>query len=277
MLLKIAAFAVTFYIALLAVLFLFQRRLIYHPVQTLGLEALENAPNAKLIALTTQDKTAIAAWHIPTENPSLPLIVYFHGNAGHIGERIEKLNHYVRAGFGILAVSYRGFGNSQGFPTETGLYDDAMTTVQNAIEALNIPPNRLLLMGESLGTGVATHTAKALADQGNPVFALVLEAPYTSVANRSQELYPYIPALYMVRDKFLSIDKIKHVKCPLLIFHGESDAVIPVHHGRALLEAALEPKHGIFFPKVGHTDFDAETLAKELKTFVEAHTRTSEG
>lgn len=261
------------YTGLMLSMFLLQRRLMYHPVQTLNLNALEHAPDAKLIALTTHDKTAIAAWHIPAKDDTLPLIVYFHGNAGHIGDRIAKLNEYVAKGFGLLAVSYRGFGNSTGKPSEPGLYDDAMTTVRNATQVLDYPPSRILLVGESLGSGVAVQTAKSLADAGTPAFGLMLEAPYTSVANRSQELYPFVPAFYLVRDRYESIKKIRGIRCPLLVVHGEADAVIPVHHGRTLLDTAEEPKRGVFYPDIGHTDFDAKSLADELERFARENQR----
>lgn len=266
MLLTFILCAAVFYLGVMAAMFLLQRKLMYHPVT--AIEAPEfYSPTAKLIALTTQDKTAIEAWHVPPLDESLPLIVYFHGNAGHIGDRMAKLNHFVAKGFGLLAVSYRGYGKSKGLPSEPGLYDDAFTTVQNAMSSLQIPASRMILYGESLGTGIATQTAKTLADAGTPAKGLVLEAPYTSVAARSQELYPFIPARYLVRDKYDSITKIKDVKCPVLLFHGEKDVVIPVHHGHALLAAAADPKRGIFYPEVGHTDFDPETLANEVLAF----------
>lgn len=248
--------------------FVFQRKLMYHPSKLIELPAAYGVEKAEIIPLKTQDGLSIEAWYIAPENKAHPLIVYFHGNAGHIGDRMEKLNHFVQKGFGLLAVSYRGYGKSQGAPTEAGLFEDARTLLRYAAEALGFAPERLLLYGESLGTGVATYAAKTLKDADTPVFALVLEAPYTSVAKRSQELYPYLPAFYMVRDKYESIKRIAHVGCPVLIFHGEEDVVIPVHHGRTLLAAASEPKQGMFFPGVGHTDFPPEELAAALEALV---------
>lgn len=261
----LAALAV--YLLIMLGMFLFQRRLMYYP----EIEILEPAHygigNVKVIPLVTEDKVSIEAWHVLQADTSLPLIVYFHGNAGHVGDRMAKIAEFAAAGFGILAVSYRGYGKSQGRPSERGLYEDARTALRHALREIGLKPRDVVLYGESLGTGIAVHTAKVMADSGTPVGGLVLEAPYTSVARRSQEMYPFIPARWLVKDKYPSIDKIAHIDCPLLLFHGELDTVIPVHHGRALLAAAKEPKQGVFFPDVDHTQFDHPTLARHLLEF----------
>lgn len=135
-------------------------------------------------------------------------MVYYHGNAGHIGDRMAKLSHFAAAGFGVLAVSYRGYGKSEGAPSEPGLYADARASLRHALDKLNVPARNILVYGESLGTGIATQMAKDMADAGHPVAGLVLEAPYTSVARRAQEMYPFLPAAWLARDKYHSIDKI---------------------------------------------------------------------
>lgn len=255
------------YLLILLGMFVFQRRLMYYPESTIYAPGHYGVENVKVIPLVTEDGIDIEAWHVLQADTSLPLLVYCHGNAGHIGDRMEKINHFIGVGFGILAVSYRGYGNSKGAPTEHGLYEDVRTALRHALEEIGLTPQDVILYGESLGSGIATHTAKTMADGGTPVGGLVLEAPYTSVARRSQELYPFIPAAWLVKDKYRSIDKIAHIGCPLLLFHGEEDTVIPAHHGRTLLAAAQEPKRGIFFPSVGHTDFDHPTLARHLLDF----------
>lgn len=264
MLLQVLGLGLVVYGGIVLGVFLCQRHLMYHPDRLIELPTAYGAETAQVIPLTAEDGVTLEAWYIPPVNPAYPLILYFHGNAGHIGNRMEKLGHFAAKGFGILALSYRGYGKSAGAPSEAGLFADARALLRYAMEDLKLPPERLLLYGESLGTGVATYAARQLADAGTPVAALALEAPYTSVANRSQELYPFLPAFYMVRDKYESIKRIAGIHCPLLIFHGEQDTVIPVHHGRALLAAAQEPKEGFFFPGIGHTDFDPEKLAEAL-------------
>lgn len=255
------------YLLIMLGMFLFQRRLMYYPEVQIFEPKHYGIENVKVIPLVTEDGFSIEAWHVLQADTSLPLIVYYHGNAGHIGDRMAKISHFAAAGFGILAVSYRGYGNSKGVPSERGLYEDARTALHHALKELGLKPHQVVLYGESLGSGIATHTAKVMADNGTPVGGLVLEAPYTSVARRSQEMYPFIPASFLVRDKFHSIDKIAHIDCPLMIFHGERDTVIPIHHGRSLLEMAKEPKRGHFFDDVDHTQFDYPTLAQHLLDF----------
>lgn len=255
------------YVLVLLGMFAFQRKLMYVPETTIYDPAHYGVQNATVLTLETEDGVQIEAWELPRADKALPLIVYYHGNAGHVGDRMAKLSHFVAAGFGVLAVSYRGYGRSHGAPTEQGLYADARAVLRYALKELESDPKQILLYGESLGSGVATQMAREMADGGTPVGGLVLEAPYTSVARRSQELYPFIPAYYLVKDKYHSIDKIAGISCPLLLFHGERDTVIPVAHGRELLEKAKEPKQGIFYPDVDHTSFNPSELAKHLLAF----------
>lgn len=255
------------YVLVLLGMFAFQRKLMYVPETTIYDPEHYGVQNATVLTLKAEDGVQIEAWQLPRADKTLPLIVYYHGNAGHVGDRMAKLSHFVAAGFGMLAVSYRGYGRSHGAPTERGLYADARAALRYALKELETDPKRIMLYGESLGSGIATHMAKEMANAGTPVGGLVLEAPYTSVARRSQELYPYIPAFYLVKDKYHSIDKIENIRCPLLLFHGEMDTVIPIAHGKELLAKAKEPKQGVFYPDVDHTAFDYSELTKHLLAF----------
>lgn len=275
MLLQLLKFFIVLYLGVMLTMTLLQRRLMYHPEKNIlhpedyGLNAVQE------LQLKAADGVHVQAWYIPPTNPTFPLILYFHGNAGHIGDRAVKLGQFAHAGFGVLGVSYRGFGKSEGSPSEQGIYLDATALVDYAVHQLDKKPDTLLLYGESLGSGVATQMAKDLADKATPAHGLVLEAPYTSVASRSQELYPYLPAYYLVRDRYLSIQKITSIKCPLLLFHGERDAVIPIWHGRTLLATAIGPKKGIFYPDVDHTSFDPATLTKEILIWLEENAKST--
>lgn len=267
MFLSLLATAVTLYLLIMLGMFAFQRRLMYVPEKSILDPEHYGVPQAAIIPLVAEDGIEIEAWHLPHAKPELPFIVYYHGNAGHVGDRMAKISHFAAAGFGVLAVSYRGYGRSNGLPSEAGLYADARAALTHALHKLGLEAHQVMLYGESLGTGIATQMAKDMADSGTPVAGLVLEAPYTSVARRAQEMYPFLPAAWLARDKYHSINKIAAVRCPVLIFHGERDTVIPVRHGRALLAKALEPKQGIFFPDVDHTAFDFPTLTRHLLDF----------
>lgn len=259
-------FACFTYLLVLVVMYVYQRKLMYYPEKLIYDAAHYGVPAAIITPIKAEDGTSLEIWHLLPPKTGGQYLLYFHGNAGHIGDRMEKLRIYNEAGFGVIGVSYRGFGRSEGSPSEMGLYMDAKAAFRYA-QSLGLEAKDLILYGESLGSGIATETAKWLADNGTPAKGLVLEAPYTSVAGRAQEKYPFIPARYLVHDKFESIAKIKGIHCPLLIFHGARDAVIPIHHGRTLLATALDPKEGIFFDEVDHTQFPFTTLAGHLKRF----------
>ena len=254
--------AILVYVGILVGMALFQRSLMYFPKGAVREPAQYGLPHAEDIRLITDDGIRIQAWYQPaTENR--PTLLYFHGNAGHLGERAEKLATFADRGFGFLLVSYRGYGKSEGQPSEQGLYTDGRAGMAYLRESLGLSLADILLYGESLGSGIAVELATAF-----PVAGLILEAPYTSVENRAAELYPFIPVRWLIKDRFDSIGKIAQVTTPLLLFHGHKDRTMPVRHGRALLAAANDPKCGVFYPKVGHTDFDYTALADELEQFV---------
>lgn len=256
--------AAAVYAALLAVLYSQQRNLIFHPdthiqaPEAYGLSGFEsiNIPNGEV---------TLQLWQRAPE-AGMPLIVYFHGNASHLGNRAPVFAALAGKGFGVLGLSYRGYGNSTGSPSEEGLLSDARAAMRYASEKLGVAPQQIIIYGESLGTGVAVAMAGEF-----PVAGLVLQAAYTSVANRAAELYPYVPVRLLLKHRFDSLARISKVRCPLLMFHGELDATIPVAHGRALLAAAAEPKKGVFFADIDHNNFDNALISEHVLAFAKEH------
>ena len=254
------------YLFLLVGLFLLQRNMLYFPARDLGAPEQYGVTGFRPITLTAEDGMRLTAWQHDAA-PGYPTIIYFHGNAGHLGYRAAKYSALAEAGFGVVALSYRGFGTSEGTPTEQGLYHDARSALNYAMGERGLPITRILLYGESLGSGIAVQMATEY-----PVAGLILEAPYTSILNRARAVVPVIvPVKLILKDHYASIDKIGQVKAPLLLFHGEKDQVVPVGDGRAILAAANEPKEGLFFPEVDHTQFDLPTLTSAMQRFGEAH------
>lgn len=235
------------YLVGLAILFALQRQLLFPAgkeppsLKRAGLVGLMES-----VELTTADGLALLAWYHRPPNPSSPLILLFHGNGGTIEIRAAKAKAYIDAGFGVLMPEYRGYGGNPGSPSEDGLYADGRAALAFAA-AQGIAPDRVVLLGESLGTGVAVQLAME-----QRVAALVLEAPYSSVADVAQGDFPLLPVWWLVRDRFDSVDKIAHVQAPLFIVHGERDEVIPVRFGRAMFAAASEPKEALWLPGAGH-------------------------
>lgn len=216
--------------------------------------------------LTTGDQVNIVCWYQPPPEQHAPVIVYFHGNAVHLGEdwRINKFRSFIEHGYGVCSISYRGYGNSEGHASEQGLYTDARAMLHYVMNDKKIAQRQLILYGESLGTGVAVQMAL----EYQRVKALILEAPYRSIERKGVENYPWLPVRILIKDRFDSISKAPHIKTPTLIIHGELDQTIPVSHGRDLLQSLkTKKKKGIFPPDNSHTDFDPEFLTQQLTEF----------
>jgi hypothetical protein len=195
--------------------------------------------------------------------PGRPVIVYFHGNGGHIGYRAERLLRFAREGYGVLMAEYRGYGGNPGIPSEAGFYADGRAALA-FLDREGVATNRLVLYGESLGSGVAVELATQ-----HKIGALILEAPFTSVAEVAQCHFRYVPASRMIIDRFDSLSRIGRLEAPLLVLHGERDRVVPVRFGRALLDAAPEPREGWFAPEGGHEDLARYGSLDVVVAFVE--------
>ncbi len=253
------------YVLALIALFVFQRSLMYHTNAVLVPLAETQIPTA--IERTTESEPGLhlTSWYLPPKG-NMPVIVYFHGNAGTIADRDYKVAPWHAAGYGIWLTGYRGFGSNPGKPSEQGLYNDARA-VFVALKEEGVGPDRIFVYGESLGTGVATQMAMELADAGTLLRGLVLEAPFTSMPAAAQEHHPYAPAKWLVRDRYDNLSKIAKIKTSLMIVHGDQDRVLPQHHGRSLFDAAKKPKIARWLPGAGHTnlcDFGACQYAQDF-------------
>jgi fermentation-respiration switch protein FrsA (DUF1100 family) len=233
------------YAAIVGALYVFQRQLLYFPVSGRPeLGALAEF-GVREVEVQTADGLRLLAWHYPPRD-GRPVIAYFHGNGGHLGHRAGRLLALAREGYGVLMLEYRGYGGNPGVPTEIGLCADG-TAALDFLAGEGISPNRLVLYGESLGSGVAVTLAAQ-----RDLAGLILEAPFTSVAEIAQHHYPFVPASALVRDRFDSVAKIGNVRAPILILHGERDTVVPIRFGRALFEAAPRPKELWRSQEAGH-------------------------
>jgi fermentation-respiration switch protein FrsA (DUF1100 family) len=218
-------------------------------------------PGVERLSLKTADGETLVAWHrAPREGQ--PLFIYLHGNAANLSARNTRLMGMASQGWGFLAVSWRGYGGSTGSPTEEGLIADADAAYTKALE-LGVAPQRIFLLGESLGTGVAI----ALAGK-REVAGLALEAPYSSTADVARSIYWYVPVGLLMRDQFLSDARVKSVRAPILIMHGEDDRVVPIRFGEKLFAAANEPKEFLRVPGGGHQPLDDPRAQRRLVEWV---------
>lgn len=226
-------------------MYLWQRDLQYFPTrndpapQAVGLAGVER------IELVTPDGETLVLWTSPARGDR-STVLFLHGNGGEIADRADRFAFYRSRGLGVAFLSWRGYGGSTGSPSEAGLLLDARTAYDH-LRAQGIAPDRIVLVGESLGTGIAVQLAAA-----HPVAALVLEAPYSAAVDIARAVYPWLPVDLLMKDQFRSRDHIAAVGAPILILHGEADRVIPPGFGRRLFDAAEAPKTFLSLGPVGH-------------------------
>jgi hypothetical protein len=244
--------AALIYLALLVVIYLLQRHLLYHPSRTQSSPAEVGLSGVEVINLSTRPGENLIAWYAPARDGK-PTILFFHGNAGDISGRGERFAYYQQVGFGVMFLSYRGYGASTGEPTEEGLISDANAAYDWLIKQ-NVPASKIVLVGESLGTGVSIQLAAH-----RPVAAIALEAPFTSTADVARLSYWWLPVGLLMKDQFKSIDYLKDLHVPLLVMHGTDDRLIPVEMGKALYEAASEPKEFVAIPNGTHGSIFSES------------------
>ena len=248
------------YGALLALMYLFQRSLMYFPDTARHAPAAAGLPQAEEVRLTSVDGERLIAWHVPPRGAK-PVVLYFQGNGGGLDLRADRFRWLIADGTGLLALCYRGYGGSTGKPSEDGLIRDAFAAYDFA--AARYPAKRIVLWGESLGTGVAVALA---AERG--VGGVMLDAPFTSAADVGASAYPFVPVRWFMQDPFRSDLRIERLKAPLLVLHGERDRVVPIRFGERLFALAREPKRMVRFPAGEHADLDSHGAPKAVKEFL---------
>lgn len=252
--------AVLGYGGVLALMYAFQRSLQYFPDAARTSPSAAGLPQAVEVTLSASDGEKLIAWYAPPRGDK-PLVVYFQGNAGGSNLRVNRFAWLIADGAGLLALSYRGYGGSSGKPTEEGLTRDARAAYDFA--RARASTKRIVLFGESLGTAVAT----ALASE-REIGALILDAPFTSAADVAAKVYFFAPVRWLMKDPWHSDERIGRVAAPLLVLHGERDAVVPISFGEKLFVLAREPKRMVRFPDGGHVDLDDHGAAKVVKEFL---------
>jgi fermentation-respiration switch protein FrsA (DUF1100 family) len=245
----LAALVVIAYFGGLALLYFFQRSLLY-PIPETSRTAPKAAgfPQAEEFLLQTADREQVVAWHVPPREGK-PVIIFFHGNGDILAWRVPWFREMTAGGTGLIAVSFRGYAGSSGSPTESGLLKDAEAAYAFAIQ--HYPSERIVVWGFSLGTGPAVALAA-----NRRIGKLILEAPYTSIADVAAAAFPFVPVRWFMRDTFHSDQWIVDVTAPVLVMHGERDRTIPIRFGQRLYELARQPKQMVRFPEGGHDDLE---------------------
>ncbi|CAN5865991.1 alpha/beta hydrolase [soil metagenome] len=258
--LRLLAVAALCYLLFLAILRFNESRMLYVPggSRTLVDPPAELGLRVQRVELTSSDGVRLVSWVMPADGGSGYWLLICHGNAGNISEA-GRPYHYagLRAlGLNLFALDYRGYGESEGLPTEQGLYRDAEAAYRHLRDSLAVPPERIVVFGHSLGSAVAVELVSRV-----PAAGLVLDGALTSVADRAQELFPYAPVRWIAASRYPSIERVGALTLPKLFLHAEGDEVVPIAHGRRLYEAAAPPKRFVQLRGAHGDAFDVDSAA----------------
>jgi len=235
------------YVALIFLLLVLEPRFIYCPSrQPQG----DWTPprGAQDCTIRTADGLELHGWWQPAHGAA-PVLLWFHGNAGNVTYCAEMLGLLRGSGLSVLLVDYRGYGKSQGRPSEQGLYLDGKAAYRYLVEERGIEPGQIVSYGHSLGSAVALHVALE-----RPVAALILESPLASARAMARRIMPWVPVWPFVRSRLDNVGRIEHLKVPLLVIHGDRDGTVPLEQGRAVFEAAPGPKRFFTVRGADHND-----------------------
>ena len=222
----------------LVIVYLMQGRMLYLssvPGRTLTMTPADARMDYEDVSIETADGVTLHGWFIAGRSPRV--LLFFHGNAGNISHRLDSIRQFRNLELSVFIIDYRGYGESGGRTTESGIYRDADAAWRYLIETRGVRPNNVVIFGRSLGGSVAAR----LAAQQNPL-ALIVESSFTSVPDIAQEHYPWLPARWLSRLSHATRDYVREVSCPVLVVHSRDDEIIPFHHGQAIYAAAAEPR-----------------------------------
>ncbi len=243
------------------ILFLFQRRILFNKSGYPGSPEDYQLTNIKEIYIPTKDNVSLLSW-LFLGNPKLPLLVYFHGNSFHIGDRAHRIKKYINEDWNVLIVSWRGFGGNKGNPTEKNLYLDGEAVINWINKKTQFNIKEIVIYGESLGSGIAVELGTRY-----QFLSIVLEAPFTSIVDIAKNRYRIFPTRFLVKDKFDNFSKIDKIKSPLLVISGKKDEIVPHNHSIKLMEKAKVLKKSVFVDEAIHNNLYDFGIEKEVMKF----------
>ncbi|MFW6162063.1 MAG: alpha/beta hydrolase [Planctomycetota bacterium] len=225
------------YALICLLVYLFQARLVYMPKQEIEATPADIDLPYEDVSFQARDGTRLTGWLVPAD-PARGTVLFCHGNAGNVSHRLDTLRilHHLRVN--TLIFDYRGYGESEGTPSEEGTYRDAEAAWQWLVGDRGIDRARIVVFGRSLGGGVASWLA---VEQEPP--GLILESTFTSLPDVGARVYPFLPVRLLARIHYPTVERLPLVACPILVAHSPDDELIPYAHGRRLYEVASEPKH----------------------------------
>ena len=244
--LSLAALVVVGWLLFVGLLMLQERRLVFFPSRVLAATPADFGLRAEELSITASDEVVLHGWWI--EGPGDRVLIWYHGNAGNIGDRLHNARWFVdQLGVDVVLVDYRGYGRSEGTPDEAGVYRDGLA-IYDAVADRAVRAQDIILFGRSLGGAVAIEVALQ-----RSAGAVVLESPFRSVPALAREHYWFVPS-FLVRTQMDNESKIGSVEVPTLVLHGDRDGIVPATHGRRLFELAARPVHFHLIEGAGHND-----------------------
>jgi fermentation-respiration switch protein FrsA (DUF1100 family) len=254
------------WLSVFALLYLLQRHLLYVPPAGTTGPTEAGLTNVDVRQLVAPDGATIAVWSMAAP-AGRPTVLYFHGNGGSLGLLAPKYQLLRDAGFGVYATTYRGYPGSTGRPSEAAIITDAVMAYDD-LRSSGVPADRIVLYGESLGSGVAIQVAAQ-----RPVAAIVLESPYSSIADVAAEAYWFVPARFALADHFDSVHHVAGVRAPILILHGTLDPVVPIRFAHRLHDAIPGRKKFVTYEGAGHIGLLRLGGLAQMTSFVDSALR----
>ena len=224
------------YLGLCGFMFLFQNKLLYFPTHDIYTAPDRHGLSYEEVFLTTADNCKLWAWFLPVAN-ARGTVLFCHGNAGNLTYRLSSMLDFYDARLNVLIFDYRGYGKSEGSPSESGTYQDVTAAWRFLIDVKKIPANKIIVFGRSLGGAIAAYAASK-----NAPGALILESAFTSVPDLASQIYPLFPVRLLARYRYPTRRYLEGISCPVLIIHSREDEIVPFSHGQSLFAAAKDPK-----------------------------------
>ncbi|WP_372634845.1 alpha/beta hydrolase [Fodinibius sp.] len=256
------------YLFILLFMYLFQAQMVFHPTKQMGTDPSAAGLPFEDVTFETTNGLQLHGWFV-TAGDSAPTILYCHGNAGNISGRLETIRLLHELGLNVFIFDYRGYGRSEGTPSETGTYRDASAAWGYLTETRGIEKEKIIAMGRSLGGSVAAW----LAARKDPAAAIV-ESSFTSAAQLAADFYPWLPVRWLLKYDYNTIAYLQNIKAPVFMAHSRDDEIVPFHHGKTLFEAAGKPKMFVELRGSHASGFlETETkYRKQLRSFLVKHT-----
>lgn len=258
---------VSVWVLLSLLLYLFQERYVYYPYSTIQITPRDTGLYYEEVYLATSDDLKIHGWFLPKDDARGTLL-FLHGNAGNISHRLESLRLFHDMGLSVFIIDYRGYGLSEGSPSEEGTYRDAEAAWNYLTGERGIPAGEIAVFGRSLGGSVAAW----LATQYTPA-VLIIESTFSSAVDMGKHIYPFLPIKLITRIKYPTIERMPDIHCPLLVIHSREDEIVPFQQGRHIYNAANEPRSFLEIRGDHNQGFlqSGMTYVKGIRDFLDTH------